>query len=71
MRNDIQEKYVVDLAILPLTVKRDGISLREMNKILLQKVKELTLYMLQTADHAKKQYEAILELKTALKEIKK
>ncbi|MEN5195882.1 hypothetical protein [Sphingobacterium faecium] len=37
------------------TVERDGISLGEMNKILLQKVEELTLYMLQAADHAKKQ----------------
>jgi len=53
------------------TVERDGVSLGEMNKILLQKVEELTLYMLQAADHAKKQDEAILELKTALKEIRK
>lgn len=52
-------------------MERDGISFGGMNKILLQKIEELTPYVLQASNHAKKQDEAILELMTALKEIRK
>jgi hypothetical protein len=36
-------------------VERDGISFGGMNKILLQKIEELTPYVLQASNHAKKQ----------------
>ena len=44
------------------TVKAEGIDLAEMNKILLQKVEELTLYMLEQQELMKQQQQQINEL---------
>jgi len=48
-------------------VKKDGLDLGEMNKQLLQKIEELTLYVIQLKQENDAQQEMINELKTIIK----
>ncbi len=51
-------------------VKKEGIDLGEMNKLLLQKVEELTLYMIEEHKEKQKMQEVIAELMKSVKELK-
>jgi hypothetical protein len=66
------EKYVNENSHLPempsaAEVEKDGQDLGEMNRLLLKKVEELTLYLIEQNKHIEKQSKDILELKSLIK----
>lgn len=60
------------LSGIPTTeeVQRDGVDVGEMNKLLLQKVEELTLYLIEEHQEKRKMQKAIEELRKMMKELK-
>jgi hypothetical protein len=60
------------LSGIPTTeeVQKDGLDIGEMNKLLLQKVEELTLYMIEEHKQKQKMQEVIDELTKAMQELK-
>lgn len=65
-----ENKHLPDIA--PASVmQEDGLSISEMNVKLLQKVEELTLYLIQQEDKLQKQETAIKELKSKINEMER
>jgi hypothetical protein len=53
------------------TIKKDGINVSEMNMKLLQKVEELTLYLIQKDNQLKRQQKEIINIKKEIKKLKR
>jgi hypothetical protein len=70
------ERYVKQYSHLPevppaSVMERDGVNLKEMNLLLLKKVEELTLYLIEVKKENVIQQEQILELKQTLEELQR